>query len=241
MKRDAASFVRDRDLDLNGSLEQRLYVQQDANFNVTALTNASGAVQERFIYDPYGSATYLNPDWTVDSGGSDFDWVYLHQGGRWHAESGLYHFRHRDFDPVLGRWVQQDPHPVPYVDGMNVYEYVNSGPSRYVDPVGLALITVGIGGLVGYAPEGPGGIGSVGTDIGIGIDSSGIHIGTVTQIGGGPAIGSGLIGGSLGPEIGYYPGAGSVEDIAGPGLLITGILGPVGTISWYPPSNASEG
>lgn len=31
----------------------RLFVQQDANYNVTALTNTSGIVQERFVYDPY--------------------------------------------------------------------------------------------------------------------------------------------------------------------------------------------
>lgn len=63
---DAASFVRDRDMDLNGSTLQRLFVQHDANFNVTALINPSGTVQELFIYDPYGRATYLNPDWKAN-------------------------------------------------------------------------------------------------------------------------------------------------------------------------------
>src|SRR5262249_38725558 len=41
---------------------QRLYVQQNANWNVTGLVNTSGAVQERYVYDPYGQVTVLAPD-----------------------------------------------------------------------------------------------------------------------------------------------------------------------------------
>src|SRR5262249_47603985 len=32
---------------------QRLYVEQDADWNVTGLIDTSGNVQERYIYDPY--------------------------------------------------------------------------------------------------------------------------------------------------------------------------------------------
>ncbi len=32
-----------------------------------------------------------------------------HQGGRQDAATGHVHFRHRDLDTLLGRWVQQDP------------------------------------------------------------------------------------------------------------------------------------
>jgi hypothetical protein len=38
---------------------ERFYVQQDANWNVTALIDTSGNVQERYIYDPYGTVTIL--------------------------------------------------------------------------------------------------------------------------------------------------------------------------------------
>ena len=57
--------LRDRDADSNSGtgslgksssgLEERLYAQQDANYNVTSLTNASGTVVEQYRYDPYGS------------------------------------------------------------------------------------------------------------------------------------------------------------------------------------------
>jgi len=32
----------------------RFYVQQDANYNVTAITDDAGTVLERYQYDPYG-------------------------------------------------------------------------------------------------------------------------------------------------------------------------------------------
>jgi hypothetical protein len=35
-------------------LDERLWVQQDGNWNVTALLDNTGAVVERFLYDPYG-------------------------------------------------------------------------------------------------------------------------------------------------------------------------------------------
>jgi RHS repeat-associated protein len=136
-----AMIVRDRDTDGNGSLEQRHYVQQDANFNVTSVTNASGVVQERFIYDPYGTVEVLNPDWTSDSDGSDHGWQYLHQGGRYDAASGLYSFRHREYSSGLGRWAQQDP--AGYVDGMSAYEALASSPVTMLDADGLQAGAIG--------------------------------------------------------------------------------------------------
>jgi hypothetical protein len=41
------------------------YYMQDANFNVTAITNNTGTVLERYGYSPYGEVTFLNPDFTV--------------------------------------------------------------------------------------------------------------------------------------------------------------------------------
>ena len=39
-----------------GTLNQRLWVQQDANWDVTALVNGSGAVVERSCTPPMGSS-----------------------------------------------------------------------------------------------------------------------------------------------------------------------------------------
>lgn len=118
-------------------LEERLYSQQDANYNVTSLTSTSAAVQERYLYDPYGSVTYKTGTWGSRTA-SAYDWAYLHQGGRWDADAGLYHFRRRDYSPTLGRWVQPDP--LEYVDGMSLYEAYRSGPVTFVDPNGTKII-----------------------------------------------------------------------------------------------------
>src|SRR5262249_10942526 len=46
--------LRDRSTQNNGTLDERLWVQQDANWNVTALINSSGTIVERDVDDPYG-------------------------------------------------------------------------------------------------------------------------------------------------------------------------------------------
>ncbi|MCI0463316.1 MAG: hypothetical protein L0Z62_40735, partial [Gemmataceae bacterium] len=130
-----ALILRDRDTDGNGSLDERLYVQQDANYNVTALVNTSGQVVERFIEDAYGKVTVLAPDWSTRSS-SNYDWRYLHQGGRYEWVTGLYHVRRRDYDPDLGRWLQRDP--LGLAPDINPYRYVGNGPTNATDPTGLA-------------------------------------------------------------------------------------------------------
>jgi RHS repeat-associated protein len=112
-------------------------IHQSANFNVTSVTDASGAVQERYQYDPYGQATYLTANWGSRST-SDWGWGWLHQGGRYNAITRLHHFRHRDYSADLGRWMQQDP--AGYVDGGNRYQLERNNPVKAVDPFGLRSI-----------------------------------------------------------------------------------------------------
>lgn len=130
-----AMVARDRDTDANGSLDERLYVMHDANFNVTGLVTTSGTVVERYTYDPYGVATVRDGSWTA--GSTAYVWQYLHQGGRLSGQSGLYSFRYREYSPTLGRWMTMDP--ISFVSGSaNLYIYVNNCPARFLDPLGLA-------------------------------------------------------------------------------------------------------
>jgi RHS repeat-associated protein len=136
-----AMIERDRNADSNtstgpGGLEERFYVQQDANWNVTAIVNPSGAVQERYVYDPYGQPTILDatPNWNTRSA-SSFAWVYLHQGGRYDTGTGLYSFRNRDYSPTLGRWMQLDPLGFTAGDS-NLYGYILGSPMNASDPSG---------------------------------------------------------------------------------------------------------
>jgi RHS repeat-associated protein len=134
-----APVVRFRDGNLDGDLldtqdntDSTLYYTYDAQFNVTALVDTSGTPQERYVYDPYGKVKFLDGSW--DEISSAFDNEVLYCGYRFDPESGLYHVRERYYDPITGTWKTRDP--ILYGDGMNLYEYVSSAPTDYIDPTG---------------------------------------------------------------------------------------------------------
>ena len=51
--------------DPDGPWVGRLYAEQDADDDVTSLSNSSGSVVERYAYDPYGAVTVENADGTT--------------------------------------------------------------------------------------------------------------------------------------------------------------------------------
>ncbi len=55
-------------------------------------------------------------------------------GYRLDSESQLYYVRNRNYNPVLGRWIQRDP--IRCKGGINLYGYVMSGPVGAVDAGG---------------------------------------------------------------------------------------------------------
>jgi RHS repeat-associated protein len=146
-----ALILRDRDADGNqgNGLEERLYVQQDANFNVTAIVNTTGQAVERYIYDSFGKLTYLAADWTNRSS-SQFAWVYQFQGLRHSADLALSDARYRALHVGLGRFTQPDPLGFAAHD-LNFYRLEDNRPTTITDPLGLLDTSVGIvvGGGVG--------------------------------------------------------------------------------------------
>src|SRR5579884_2646607 len=125
---------------------QRLYVQQDADWNVTALVSTSGSVVERYVFDPYGGVTYLTASWGSRSG-SGYSWHYLFQGGRLDTATGLYNFEHRDYSSSLGRWLTVDPLGF-RADDVLLYRFAADAPSVFVDPTGEILPLLIIAGVV---------------------------------------------------------------------------------------------
>jgi RHS repeat-associated protein len=104
-------------------------------FSTYALTDAAGAVVERYTYTAYGKVTtydvnYLNP-MTVSRVGNP----YTFTGRRLDAETGLMHYRARTYDPVEGRFKQLDQAGM--AEGPNLYQYVGSAPVAWLDPLGL--------------------------------------------------------------------------------------------------------
>jgi RHS repeat-associated protein len=126
--------LRDRDNDANGSLDERLYAMQDANWNVTALTSASGTVQERYAYTAYGVPIFLDAAF-ASRGSSSYQWETLFAGYRWDEAIRHFQIRHRIFSPMVGTWLQRDP--IKNSAGPNLYQYVGSHPISYGDPQGL--------------------------------------------------------------------------------------------------------
>jgi len=124
---------RDQDTNGNGTLNERLYIQQDANSNVSALVNTTGNVVERYVYSPFGSVTVLTPTWGA-WGSSAYAMSYLFQGGRYDDAIGDYRFGAREYRPTIEVWTSQDP--LGYQAGPNLYQFVGDNPTLATDPTG---------------------------------------------------------------------------------------------------------
>jgi RHS repeat-associated protein len=94
----------------------RYYFTVNEHFSPQAVTDAWGAVVERYRYDAYGQRTVLNgagvaiPSSTI---GNRVGFT-----GRVHEDSGLVHYRTRYYRPFLGRFVTRD---ADFTDGPNLY------------------------------------------------------------------------------------------------------------------------
>lgn len=138
------------DLVLRDRPSERLYAVQDANWNVTAVTDTSGNVQERYSYTAYGVPTVLNPDFTVRSSGTSYGWETLYAGYRSDNESGLYQVRNRYLNSTLGVWATRDLVGCGTQE-IDPYRYANNNPTNAYDPTGecVPLIIIGVIILIG--------------------------------------------------------------------------------------------
>lgn len=126
-------ILRDRSVS-GGTLNERLYAMQDANWNVTAVADSTGTVQERYEYDPYGVTTVLSPTFVIRSA-SNFGWETTYCGYRYNTLSEIFAVRNRLYYPTLGLWLTRDP--AGYRAGTNTYSYGQLAPPNVVDPLGL--------------------------------------------------------------------------------------------------------
>jgi len=61
-------------------------------------------------------------------------------GREYDAETSMYFYRARYYDPAVGRFVTKDP--IGFAGGVNLYNYVGNAPITWVDPLGLARTTL---------------------------------------------------------------------------------------------------
>jgi RHS repeat-associated protein len=130
--------LRDRDVDRDGSLDERLYVLSDF-FNPTAIADEDGVVVERYGYNAFGLSRVMDADFEPRSA-SDFDWETRYGAYRYDAETGFYQVRFRYLHPSLGRWLSRDP--IKEYDGFNVYTYAANTPQNAVDAIGLLVSVI---------------------------------------------------------------------------------------------------
>ncbi|WP_145349512.1 RHS repeat domain-containing protein [Roseimaritima multifibrata] len=134
---------RDRALSpASGVLGERLYYLADANWNTTAVVDASGAVKERYEYDPYGNLSYFEADFTARSV-STYGTRYTYTSREWTPAAGLYYIRNRWYDAMLGRFSSRDP--IGYEGSpWNLHEYTGGNPPVRVDYLGEEYVWTGV-------------------------------------------------------------------------------------------------
>ena len=116
---------------------------QDRLGSIVLITRSGGP--DRALYDPYGRLVPAFSTITNDT----FPVPFGYAGARWEATAGLYQMGARWYDPELGRFIEQDP--IGEAGGLNLYAYVGSSPTLWVDPTGLAREGVG-GSVIGRGP-----------------------------------------------------------------------------------------
>jgi RHS repeat-associated protein len=130
-----ALILRARDADGDGSLEERRYVAQDANYECDGDARGRRGGQERYVYDPYGAQTIYDPTYSVVRSASSWGWVFGFRGLRLDTATGKYHARNRDYDPAQGRWTTVDPIGFDAGD-INLYRLEGNSPLQNLDPSG---------------------------------------------------------------------------------------------------------
>jgi RHS repeat-associated protein len=106
------------------------YPTYDGNGNVSEYLDAAGAIAAHYEYDAFGNIIF-------SSGPSASSFRHRFSTKPQDAESGLYYYGYRYYDPVTGRWPSRDP--IGERGGMNLYGFVFNQGTKLVDLLGLEL------------------------------------------------------------------------------------------------------
>ena len=96
----------------------------------------SGTLVWRWDADPFGTTTANQNPASLGT----FVYNLRFPGQYYQAETGLNQNLSRDFDPLVGRYVESDP--IGLRGGINTYGYAFASPTMYTDPTGLDVTFV---------------------------------------------------------------------------------------------------
>jgi len=113
------------------------YYKSDPMGNVRFLLNGNGAVIEKCTYDAFGSPTITQFNGSQPTGNR-----FMFSGREFFSSLGLYDFRNRIYDPVMGRFYQTDPIGFEG-DPTNLYRFCGNNPLLGGDPIGLDGLDTG--------------------------------------------------------------------------------------------------
>jgi len=107
-------------------------------YNVTAITDGSGAVLERYGYSAFGDVRFMTAAF-VTKAASDHAWDLLYKAQFRDVETGFYNYGFRYLSPLLGRWLSRDP--IAERGGVNLYGFVGNNGVNGTDLLGLEVWT----------------------------------------------------------------------------------------------------
>ena len=109
----------------------------DGNGNVSEYLDPTGTTAAHYEYDPFGKTT-------VATGLNAQGFAHRFSTKPLEAETGLYYYGYRYYDPATGRWPSRDP--IGENGGINLYGFVGNDGVNWWDYLGLQ------GGRVGWVP-----------------------------------------------------------------------------------------
>ena len=101
----------------------------DALGSVIAIAKADQSLEVGYAYSPYGQTQKVGVE--NQQIGSENNSQYT---GRENDKNGLYYYRARYYDPVLKRFISEDP--IGLAGGINSHAYVEGDPVSLTDPTG---------------------------------------------------------------------------------------------------------
>ena len=103
------------------------YYHLDEQNSTAYITGGSGEIENRYEYDAFG---------VLQNSREELPNRILYTGQQYDQTSGQYYLWARFYNPVLGRFVQED---VYRGDGLNLYAYCKNNPVVYYDPSGYKV------------------------------------------------------------------------------------------------------